>query len=127
MTRIAGRERYPRKLVQQRAFMVYNMAGVFDFFGYGNSGGRNSASNSGSGGTRRPSSMRTRKSSIGGATYMHAPEYHGPARKDSVSSVGSSGEGESSSVVDLNKISHDEFERLYHGMRKGEPSNRVNF
>lgn len=103
------------------------MAGVFDLFGYGNTGGRNSAGSNGTNGARRSSSMRTRKSSIGGATYMHAPEYHGPARKGSVSSVGSGGEGESSSVVDLNKISQDEFERLYHGMRKGEPSNRVNF
>lgn len=103
------------------------MAGVFDFFGYGNTGGRGPANgNEG----RRPSRVRTRKSSIGGATYMHAPEYHGETvRKDSVSSIGSSSgdEKSSSSVVDLNKISHDEFERLYHGMRKGEPSNRVNF
>ncbi|KAH9202174.1 hypothetical protein LQ764DRAFT_2487 [Zygosaccharomyces rouxii] len=103
------------------------MAGVFDLFGYGSNGGKGSVGGNVEGGTKRSGSVRNRKSSIGGAMYMHAPEYHGPARKGSMSSVGSGGEGESSSLVDLSKISHDEFERLYHGMRKGEPSNRVNF
>lgn len=60
---------------------------------------------------------------------MHAPEYHGPSRKDSVTSVSStdSGELESQTLVDLNKISQAEFQKLYNGMRKGEPNNRVNF
>lgn len=98
------------------------MAGVFDYFKYSS----NATTTTGGGvGTRR-GSVKSRNSSIGGASYMHAPEYHGPSRKNSVGSVGSGGEGEST-IVDLSKISHDEFEKLYHGMRKGEPSNRVNF
>lgn len=30
-------------------------------------------------------------------------------------------------MVDVSKLSQNEFKRLYEGMRKGEPDNRVNF
>lgn len=82
-------------------------------FGYGSTGGRRS--------------KRSGSSSGRGTMYLHAPEYHGPSRKGSMDSAGSEGADESQTLVDLNKISHDEFQRLYHRMRKGEPNNRVNF
>lgn len=88
---------------------------MFNMFGYGSSGGRRSQT-------------RGRNSSVRGAMYMHAPEYHGPSRKDSVTSMSSTDSGEESqTLVDLNKISQAEFQKLYNSMRKGEPNNRVNF
>ncbi|QLL30556.1 hypothetical protein HG536_0A03740 [Torulaspora globosa] len=85
--------------------------------------------------------------------YMYSHEYYGPAKKKAMeesgiiseagtadmrkSSVSSESSGESSTklmmgedqphMVDISKLTQNEFKRLYEGMRKGEPDNRVNF
>lgn len=65
--------------------------------------------------------------------YLHAPEYREPvsiaSRKSSVTSVATSDSGANgdANLIDLSKISSEDFEKLYKNMKKGEPSNRVNF
>lgn len=88
----------------------------------------------------------------GKTAYMYAHEYYGPAnkktmeesaiisetsgtddmRKNSVSSESSGGSSnkmmeDQPHLVDISKLSQNEFKRLYESMRKGEPDNRVNF
>lgn len=98
------------------------MVGVFEIFGLKNDG------------VKRPQ-MRGRNSSSSSSKtmYLHAPEYREPvssaSRKSSVTSVNISDTGTNGDVnmIDLSKISSEDFERLYKNMKKGEPSNRVNF
>lgn len=86
----------------------------------------------------------------GKTTYLYSHEYYEPSkktkplkdqmveggdsRKSSVSSDSAGGNdvmvmGDDGTphMVDISKLSQNEFKRLYEGMRKGEPDNRVNF
>ncbi|QLQ78122.1 hypothetical protein HG537_0A03690 [Torulaspora globosa] len=90
----------------------------------------------------------------GKTAYMYSHEYYGPAkkkameesaiiseasgtgdmRKNSVSSESSVESGNKMTMgedqphlVDISKLSQNEFKRLYEGMREGEPNNKVNF
>lgn len=88
----------------------------------------------------------------GKTTYLYSHEYYGPKkkaeqeagvmsepvnadmRKSSVSSDASQEEpnmvmvgGDQPHMVDISNMSQNEFKKLYEGMRKGEPDNKVNF
>lgn len=91
----------------------------------------------------------------GKTTYLYSHEYYGPSkkkktaaetgmmeggeinsdmRKSSVSSESSQDSNDMKAMgedqphmVDISKLSQNEFKRLYESMRKGEPDNKVNF
>ncbi|EDO14752.1 hypothetical protein Kpol_297p13 [Vanderwaltozyma polyspora DSM 70294] len=79
--------------------------------------------------------------STGTTTYLHSNEYREPTSKDvkdgnemekqrrmSESSLDSSKRRVSQSTIDdISKLSQGEFKEIYQSLRKGEPSNKVNF
>ncbi|BAO39396.1 YMR107W [Kluyveromyces marxianus] len=68
----------------------------------------------------------------GNTTYMFAREYRGPNKVQAVPRSQEDGQAQAQpQMVDVSKLSREEFEAMYYKMHpetpRGEPNNKVNF